>query len=128
MEDSDIIVSAAVATAAPVEALPLPVVAIADCAAVRTALLAAALLALLLPLDVAAVRMVALALMVDELLAADASVLDRGGETGGVMAAGPVRTVGALTLPAEICVLDDPLGDPPEVLIQICFSMAGFCQ
>ena len=41
--DSGTMVSEAVATAAPVEALPWPVVAMADCAAVRTALLAAVL-------------------------------------------------------------------------------------
>jgi hypothetical protein len=139
MAESGIMVSAEVATAAPVDALPWPVVAMAACAAVRTALLAALLLVLaelavsledpvaVSTVGFAAITVVLAATTVLGLLA-DACVDDKGGVAGGVIAAGPVTIVGALTLPALSCVDEEPLGWPPEVLIQICLSMDGRCQ
>ncbi len=46
----------------------------------------------------------------------------------GVILDGPVLAAGALTLPALSCVDEVPLGWPPDVLIQICFSIEGRCQ
>jgi hypothetical protein len=136
-----------VATAAPVDALPWPVVAMADCAAVRTALLAAAELlpedddddaaddppcpsTLTLLVMTVALRVSTLGLLVTDVLVllAEACVEDRLTLVAGGIAAGPVLAVGALTLPAPNCVVEVPLGDPPEVLIQICFRMSGRCQ
>ena len=139
--ESGTMVSVAVATAAPVEALPWPVVAMADWAAVRTALLAAvldddavealpairtvALRARTVPL---AERTVGLAVATVPRLAAESAVDDSDGLAFGVRAEGPIRVAGALTAPAPSWVEAEPLGCPPDVLTQIWFSIAAFCQ
>jgi hypothetical protein len=61
-------------------------------------------------------------------LLAESAVEERLAETAGVILAGPVRAAGALADPALNCVVSDPDGDPPDVLIQIWFSISGSCQ
>ena len=58
----------------------------------------------------------------------ESAVEERLAETAGVILAGPVRAAGALADPALNCVVSDPDGDPPDVLIQIWFSISGRCQ
>jgi hypothetical protein len=122
-----------VATAAPVDPVAFPVVAMVACAAVRAALFAAVLLddeELLLaedevlPLVPPAPRTVTLleismgfatftvgfATSAALLLPAESSAEDRLGVAGGDIAAGPVRAVGAVAEPALSCVVSEPLG------------------
>jgi hypothetical protein len=137
-----------VATAAPVEPVALPVVAMLACAAVRAALFAAVLEeplpdagdeALVVPpapriFTLLEIRMglatftVAFDVRAALLLLAESRVEDRLGVAGGDIAAGPVRGAGAVAEPALNCVVSEPLGLPPDVLIQICFNVSGRCQ
>jgi hypothetical protein len=122
-------------TAAPVDALLLPVDAIVAAAAARTALLAAAL-DVLLALDEAGASETTLLVCATTLLVATALLLvaeaaleESDGATGGVDATDAVvtlRTDPALT--ALSAVDADPLGCPPDVLTQICLRMPGRCQ
>ncbi len=142
---SGTMVSAAVATAAPVELLLFPVLESDACAAVRTALFAAVLddddveddadaapapRMVTFSVSTEAFLVTAVALLVSAALAllAEAAVEDRLAVAAGVICAGPVRLVGALTAPPPSCVVDEPVGEAPDVLIQICFKMDGRCQ
>jgi hypothetical protein len=119
--------STEVATAAPVDEAPLPVAPSEAWAAVRTALLAAedvaeeleaaddgALAPSTVTLRLVTVGLAAMMVgfVVGRLCAlpAEATVEDSGWGAGGVMAAGPVLAVGAVTEPDASWVVAEPLG------------------
>ena len=111
-------------TAAPVDALPFPVVAIADCSSVATSAPAALLAERVVPgmLAVFSPSGTTLLVIARLVLPADAAAEDKVGVAGGVAAADAVGTLvtgPAVTDPAVSCELADPLGLPPEVLIHI---------
>ncbi len=111
-----------------------------DCAAVRTALFEAVLCELaveelaLLPAArtlVVTARDTTLLLSAVPVFAAEAALDDRDSCAGGVDAAetvGTLLTDPALVEPAASAEVCEPLAVPPDVLIQICFSMDGRCQ